>query len=138
MMPPKGRDRTESARGERVHRLILAVALATAISFSTATAVAAQTPVTPHGVIAGQLGYEGGAYPGGFQPTAGVVKFVGPQRVGRVKVPDSGSFTVDVVPGIYTLTGCGGTKDRQCGSPQDVTVKAQKTSRVEVVWLRAP
>jgi hypothetical protein len=100
--------------------------------------VTARTPRSSHGVISGQLGIEGGPYPGGLHPTAGVVKVEGPQKVGRVKVPESGSFAVDVVPGVYTLTGCGGTKNRQCGPPQDVTVKAQKTTHVEVPWLLAP
>jgi hypothetical protein len=138
MTPPTEGVRNENVRTRAVHRLILVVALAIAISFNMASAATAQTPLTPHGVIAGQLGFEGGPAPGGFHPTAGVVKFVGPQKVGRVKVPESGSFTVDVMPGIYTLTGCGGTKNRQCGSSQDVIVKAQKTSHVQVVWLLAP
>jgi hypothetical protein len=93
---------------------------------------------TRHGVIAGQLGYEGGAYPGRFHPTAGVVDVTGPRNAGTVTVPGSGRFTLDVPPGSYTLTGCGGTKDKQCGPPQDVTVKAQKTSHVQVPWLLAP
>jgi hypothetical protein len=105
-------------------------------SSATATAVAAQSP-SPHGVIAGQLGFEGGPYPGGFHPTAGVVKYAGPQT-GRVKVPGSGDFTVDVAPGAYTLIGCGGTRNEQCGPTQDITVKAHKTSHVQVVWLLAP
>jgi hypothetical protein len=123
-------------------RLASAVVLATAaasLAFGVVdtTASAAAGPA-PHGVISGQLGYEGGAYPGRFHPTAGLVKFAGPQKVGPVKVPKSGNFTVHVVPGDYTLTGCSGTKDSQCGSPQDVTVKAGKTRHVQVVWLMAP
>jgi hypothetical protein len=94
--------------------------------------------MTPHGVIAGQLGFEGGAYPGGFHPTAGLVKFVGPEKVRPIKVPESGDFTMRVVPGVYTLTGCGGTRNRQCGPPQQVTVKTRTTSRVQVAWLLAP
>lgn len=131
-----------------VHRMAIRVAsgvvLATAaatIAFgvvNTTAALAGASPLTPHGVIAGQLGFEGGAYPGGFHPTAGLVKFVGPQKVGPVKVPESGAFTVHVVPGDYTLTGCSGTKNRQCGPPQQVAVKARTTSRVQVVWLLAP
>jgi hypothetical protein len=106
---------------------------------NTTTAVAAGSPSTsPHGVISGRLGFEGGAYPGRFHPTAGLVKFSGPQKVGPVKVPKSGDFTVRVVPGDYTLTGCGGTKDKQCGPPQQVTVKARTTRHVHVPWLLAP
>lgn len=93
---------------------------------------------TRHGVIAGQLGYEGGAYPGKFHRTAGVVDVAGPKNASTVTVPASGRFTLAVTPGSYTLTGCGGTNDKQCGPPQDVTVKAQKTSHVQVPWLLAP
>jgi hypothetical protein len=134
--------------GDMVHRMAIRLApgvvLATAIAtiafgaVGTNAAIAEASTSTPHGVIAGQLGFEGGAYPGGFHPTAGLVKFKGPQKVGPVKVPDSGNFTVHAVPGDYTLTGCSGTKNRQCGSPQQVIVKARKTSRVQVVWLLAP
>jgi hypothetical protein len=120
-----------------VRRLLLAMAVATGFFLSTATAVAA-TPATRLGIITGQLGYEGGAYPGGFRPSPGVIKFVGPQKVRPVKVPTSGDFTVHVVPGHYTLTGCSGTRNRQCGTPQPVTAKAHTTSHVQVVWLRAP
>ena len=90
------------------------------------------------GTITGQLGIEGGPAPGGFHPTAGVVKVAGPQTVGPVKVPKSGNFTIHVQPGRYTLTGCGGTKDKTCGSPQHVTVKAGATRQVQVVWAFAP
>jgi hypothetical protein len=123
-------------------RLASAVVLATAaasLAFGVVdTTASATASPAPHGVISGQLGFEGGAYPGRFHPTAGLVKFAGPQKVGPVKVPKSGDFTVHVVPGDYTLTGCSGTKNRQCGSPQDVTVKAGKTRHVQVVWLMAP
>ena len=125
-------------------RVVAGVVVATAAAalalgpVDTSATVAAASPMSPHGVISGQLGYEGGAYPGGFHPTAGLVKFVGPQTVGTVKVPESGDFTVDVVPGDYTLTGCSGTKNRQCGPPQQVTVKAHTTRHVRVVWLLAP
>lgn len=121
-----------------MHRLILALALAAGLCLTTATAVAAAAPSTPHGIIDGRLGFEGGPYPGGFHPTAGLVKFTGPQKVGPVKVPTSGRFTVDVTPGAYTLTGCGGTKNKQCGPPKLVTVKADTTRHVRVVWLLAP
>jgi hypothetical protein len=105
---------------------------------STTAAEGAARPLTTHGVISGRLGYEGGAYPGRFHPTAGLVKVAGPQKVGPIKVPVSGHFSVPVVPGDYTLTGCGGTKNKQCGPPQQVTVKARGTSHVQVPWLLAP
>jgi hypothetical protein len=120
---------------------VVLVAAAVAIAFGpvpTTAAVAAAAPTTSHGVISGHLGYEGGAYPGRFHPTAGVVTFAGPQKVSPVQVPQSGHFTVHVVPGDYTLTGCGGTKNKQCGPPQQVTVKARATSHVHVPWLLAP
>jgi hypothetical protein len=121
--------------------VLLATAAATIAlgAVDTTAGVAAATPLmTSHGAIVGQLGYEGGAYPGGFHPTAGLVKFTGPQKVAPVKVPQSGDFSVHVVPGDYTLTGCGGTKNKQCGPPQQVTVKARATTHVQVPWLLAP
>ena len=124
----------------RVASAVVLATVPTAICLAafTASPVAAASPLTSHGVISGQLGYEGGAYPGTFHPTAGLVKFAGPQKVGPVKVPKSGDFTVHVIPGHYTLTGCSGTNDKQCGPPQQVTVKARTTSRVQVPWLLAP
>jgi hypothetical protein len=121
-----------------IRRLILVTALATGLFISSAASGATATPSTPRGVVTGQLGYEGGAYPGLFHPTAGVVKFEGPQSPQRVKVPESGDFTVDVVPGHYTLTGCGGTKNRQCGPSEQVIVRSRATTHVQVPWLLAP
>lgn len=119
--------------------VVLATVAGVALGAVPTTVVAAANPsATSHGVISGQLGFEGGAYPGRFHPTAGLVKFAGPQKVEPVKVPESGDFTVHVAPGDYTLTGCGGTKNRQCGPPQQVTVKARATSHVQVPWLLAP
>jgi hypothetical protein len=125
----------------RVASAVVLATVATSLALgavTTTAAVAAASPVTSHGVITGQLGYEGGAYPGGFHPTAGVVRFAGPQKVGPVKVPKSGHFTVPVEPGVYKLTGCSGTKNRQCGLPEKVTVKARTTRHVKVIWLLAP
>jgi hypothetical protein len=121
-----------------LRRLIRVAALATGLCVTTAATGATATASTPRGVITGQLGYEGGAYPGLFHPTAGVVKFVGSKSFGRVKVPKSGDFTVDVAPGQYTLTGCGGTKNRQCGPSEQVIVKTRTTTHVQVPWLLAP
>ena len=99
---------------------------------------AANAQPAPNGTISGRLGFEGGPYPGGFHPTAGLVEFVGPVIAGVVKVPKSGAFTIHVLAGRYTLTGCSGTRDMQCGSPQHVTVMAGATKHVRVVWLLAP
>lgn len=90
------------------------------------------------GTITGQLGYEGGAYPGGFHPTAGVVQIAGAGLTELQNVPKSGDFTVHVVPARYTLTGCSGTNDTQCGQPMHVKVKTGRTKLVQVVWLLAP
>jgi hypothetical protein len=116
------------------------VLLALALSFSTDTAFAIATSPTAHsrGAIAGQLGIEGGPCCVDLHPTAGLVKVAGPESVRAVKVPKSGDFTIHVAPGSYTLTGCGGTKDKQCGPAQDVTVQAGTTTQVQVVWLLAP
>jgi len=124
----------------RASALVLsAVVVVVGPSVGSAAAARALVATTPHGTIAGQLGFEGGAYPGGFHATAGVVKVTdGPHKVKPVTVPESGEFTVHVVPGTYTLTGCGGTKDKQCGPPQSITVEAGATIHVQVVWLLAP
>lgn len=90
------------------------------------------------GTIAGQLGYEGGAYPGTFHPTAGLVMVAGPKMERTVSVPGSGDFTISLSPGRYKLTGCGGTNDTQCGPSQKVTVRPGKTVQVQIAWLLAP
>jgi len=90
------------------------------------------------GTITGQLGFEGGPAPGGFHATAGLVQVAGSKTVELVKVPTSGNFTVHVQPGRYSLTGCGGAKDDQCGSPQNVTVTAGAVKHVQVVWAFVP
>jgi len=97
-----------------------------------------RTNTVTDGTITGQLGFEGGPAPGGFHPTAGLVKVAGSKTIELVKVPESGNFTVHVKPGGYALTGCGGTQDNQCGPRQDVTVKAGATTHVQVVWALAP
>lgn len=90
------------------------------------------------GVIAGELGFEGGPSPGGFHPTAGRVDIAGPKLTRAVDVPSSGKFSAVVPAGRYTLIGCGGTQDEQCGPSQKVTVHAGATKHVRVVWLLAP
>jgi len=137
---PKGpalRSPSAPARRGWTGRLALVAALTATFALGSSTAWAAAGPSGSHGVISGQLGYEGGAYPGLFHATAGIVKVKGPDGNGRVKVPASG-FSMRVAPGHYVLTGCSGTRNKQCGPPDPVTVKAGKTSHVEVVWLLAP
>jgi hypothetical protein len=123
-----------------MYRFGLALAIATCLSFSTATIVAGATSLTAHshGVVTGQLGIEGGPCCVAFHPTAGLVKFAGAEGVRAVKVPKSGDFTVHLAAGSYTLTGCGGTKEEQCGTSQALTVQAGTSTEVQVVWLLAP
>lgn len=90
------------------------------------------------GTIAGELGYEGGAYPGRFHPTAGLVRIAGPKLTQTIDVGPSGKFSAVEPPAKYTLVGCGGTDDAQCGPTVPVTVKAGKTVHVKVPWALVP
>lgn len=100
--------------------------------------VAAVHTASPDGVIAGELGYEGGAYPGKFHPTAGLVRVAGPKLSQTVEVGPTGRFSVVEPPAKYTLVGCGGTDDSQCGPAVHVTVKAGRTVHVKVPWALVP
>ncbi len=94
--------------------------------------------------IIGQLGIEGGAYPGTFRPTAGtVVVDLDLHPLVLVKsVGKSGKFDLHLSPGTYTLTGCGPATSTspvgQCGQAQTATLTPHERDHVRLVWLMAP
>jgi hypothetical protein len=109
-----------------------------------ATPAHAGTAPTPRSAIVGELGYEGGAAPGGFHPTAGTVEvefnFV-PLTLLK-HVGKSGRFHVNLSPGRYTVIGCGpaasGTSSGQCSQPQNINLVAGEVDHIQLIWAYAP
>jgi hypothetical protein len=93
---------------------------------------------TNKGVIRGVLGMEGGAYPGTLRPTAGTVEVTRGAVDRTITVGKSGHFSVLLNPGKWTVTGCGGTDDSQCGPAQVVKVTQDHTVHIKLPWLLAP
>ena len=94
--------------------------------------------------IVGELGYEGGAYPGGFHPTAGTVEveFNSPPLVLLKHVGKSGHFKIKLSPGSYTVIGCGpaasGGTSGQCSQPQNITLLPGEVDHIQLVWAYTP
>jgi hypothetical protein len=96
--------------------------------------------------LVGKLGYEGGAAPGGFHPTAGtvVVNFDGVTPLSLAKhVGPSGHFKIPLPAGQYTVTGCGPSasgsgSSGQCSKPQNITLTAGEIDHIRLVWALAP
>ncbi len=96
--------------------------------------------------LVGKLGYEGGALPGKFHPTAGsvVVNFDGPTPLSLEKhVGPSGHFKVKLPAGQYTVTGCGpsasGTAPSgQCSKPVEITLTSGEVDHITLVWAMVP
>lgn len=127
--------------------LKLALALSTGslalVGLQAAPAQAATT-AGQRALLVGELGFEGGAYPGGFHPTAGTVEveFDSQPLVLEKKVGRSGQFKIKLSPGKYTVLGCGptasGSPSSQCSAPQKVSLAAGEVDFVELVWAYAP
>jgi hypothetical protein len=131
----------------------LAVALATSTILVASSVAAAQGVTVPKPVdatLVGHLGYEGGAYPGGFHPTAGVVDvsfhflpLVLVSTVGR-----SGKFSIRLAPGTYTVSGCetpvSGSSAHPalttgpCSTPITLTLKAGQVKHLRLIWAYVP
>ena len=85
-------------------RVVSGVVLATAVvsmalgAVNPSAAVAAAGASTPHGIISGQLGFEGGAYPGGFHPTGGRSSSSAPRRWGLSRFPSRGTSPWESFP----------------------------------------
>ncbi len=94
--------------------------------------------------MVGQLGFEGGPYPGGFHPTAGTVdvEFHSVPLVLVTHVGPSGDFDIRLGPGSYTVIGCGpspkGGQSGQCSRPLAVTLRAGEVDHVRLIWAYAP
>jgi hypothetical protein len=91
--------------------------------------------------IVGELGAEGGAYPGGFQPTAGTVEVeFNSVPLALVKaVGKSGKFAIKLSPGSYTVLGCGPqSSGNQCSQPQDIKLAKGEVDRIQLVWAYRP
>jgi hypothetical protein len=96
--------------------------------------------------LVGKLGYEGGAFPPKFHPTAGtvVVNFDGPTPLTLVKhVGSSGHFSITLPAGQYTVSGCGpsasGTASSgQCSKPVEITLTSGEVDHLRLVWAMVP
>ncbi len=105
----------------------------------------AATPSVKQALLVGELGIEGGAYPGLFHPTAGTVEveFANPPLVLLKKVGRSGQFRIALGPGTYTVIGCGpsgsaGISGRQCSRPQTVTLAPGEVDYLMLIWAYVP
>jgi hypothetical protein len=118
--------------------LVLSVSSIAAIGLQAAPAHASTTS-GHHSAIVGELGYEGGAFPGGFHPTAGTVEveFNSQPLVLEKHVGKSGHFDIKLSPGSYTVIGCG-PANSQCSQPQDINLAAGEVDHIQLIWARVP
>src|SRR5580698_10029376 len=112
------------------------------IGLQAAPAHAATTP-THRSAIVGELGYEGGAAPGGFHPTAGTVEveFNSVPRTLLKHVGKSGHFHIKLSAGSYTVIGCGPSTsggNAQCSQPQNINLAAGEVDHIQLIWAYAP
>ena len=131
----------------RLTNLALAVSVSS-IAMITLQSVPAHAATTPssQAELVGKLGYEGGAYPNKFHPTAGsvVVNFDSMTPLSLEKrVGPSGLFKIPLPAGRYTVIGCGpsssgGAANGQCGKPTNVTLAAGEVDHIKLVWAYAP
>ena len=114
-------------------------ALTPALTATPAGAAPTATRTTPVvSAIVGTLGYEGGAYPRGFHPTAGrvTVEFNNLPLVLLQRVGPSGHFQIPLPPGTYTVTGCG--QGGLCGRPKTVIVRPDQVRQIRLIWAFVP
>jgi hypothetical protein len=104
----------------------------------------ASTTSAKKSAIVGELGYEGGAAPGGFHPTAGTVEveFNSVPLTLEKHVGKSGHFHIKLSPGGYTVIGCGpasgGAAKSQCSQPQNITLVAGEVDNIQLIWAYVP
>ena len=105
----------------------------------------ATTTAAKQSAIVGELGYEGGAAPWGFHPTAGTVEVeFNSVPLTLVKhVGKSGHFHIKLSPGGYTVIGCGPSgstsgANGQCSQPQNITLVAGEVDHIQLIWAYAP
>jgi hypothetical protein len=101
----------------------------------------ANTSAGHNSAIVGALGVEGGAYPGGFRPTAGTVEVeFNSLPLALIKhVGKSGKFDIKLSPGSYTVMGCGPkSSGNQCSQAQTITLATGETDHIQLVWEYLP
>ena len=101
----------------------------------------ASTDAGHNSAIVGELGVEGGAYPGGFRPTAGTVEVeFNSVPLALIKhVGKSGKFDIKLSAGSYTVIGCGPKNSgNQCSQPQNITLATGQVDHIELVWEYLP
>ncbi len=109
-----------------------------------ATPAHAASPAARHSAVAGKLGFEGGAAPGKFHPTAGTVEveFHSIPLVLEKHVGKSGRFHIKLSPGSYTVIGCGpaasSTATGLCSQPQNINLVAGEVDHIRLIWALAP
>ena len=129
--------------------MLMGLAAVSAVIFAwMGPAVAAEaatvTPATHEAVLAGELGYDGGAYPGRFHPTSGTVEveFYSQPLVLEQDVGSSGHFRITLASGKYAVIGCGpsssGSSQGECSMPKNVTLSSGEVKTIRLVWARVP
>ena len=125
--------------------LRLAIAGVAAVGLAAAVpAIEAQATPSPQAVLVGQLGIEGGAFPGFFHPGPGAVEveFNDVPLVIEHRVGTSGNFRIPLGPGSYTVIGCGpsasGGPSGQCSRPKTLTLAPGQVDRIRLVWAEVP
>jgi hypothetical protein len=127
------------------------VALAASVSGLAAVALQAgpahaATTTSSQAELAGRLGYEGGAFPDTFHPTAGSIEVefdsVTPITLEH-RVGSSGHFKIALPAGKFTVIGCGpsasgGTASGQCSQPVNFTLTAGEVHHVKLIWAMVP
>ncbi len=129
----------------RLTNLALALS-ATSIAMIGIQAVPAHAATTSghEAAIVGELGYEGGAAPGGFHPTAGSVQvqFHSVPLTREKHVGKSGHFDISLAPGKYTVIGCGpaasGTTSSQCSKPKNIHLVSGEVDHIRLIWAYVP
>jgi hypothetical protein len=105
---------------------------------------ATSAPSVNRALLVGELGIEGGPYPGGFHPTAGSVEveFSNLPLVLLQKVGPSGHFRIPLGPGKYRVVGCGpsasATPGPRCSRPLTITLTSGEVEHIQLVWAYAP
>jgi hypothetical protein len=125
----------------RMIKLALALFASSITVIGLAAPAHASTEAGQKSAIVGELGVEGGAYPGGFQPTAGTVEveFNSVPLVLERHVGKSGKFDIKLSPGSYTVIGCGPKMSGdQCSQPQDITLATGEIDHIQLVWQYRP
>ncbi len=128
----------------RLTNLALALS-ATSIAVIGVQAVPAHAATNSghHSAIVGELGYEGGATPGRFHPTSGIVEveFNSVPLVLEKHVGKSGHFSINLSPGSYTVIGCGpatSTSSGQCSQPQNINLAPGEVDHIQLIWAYVP